>query len=238
MSIRITRKLASQKVAKRPFLTVVNQAEIAYRSFLGSDRVRLEPGLRLSLPIFHKTSRVDMRERGSDLDEIRCYSKDNVPVLVSGTLFHRVLDADLALFEVQDYVSSVLDVGQSSVRAVIGRFDYDAAIKNRSEINDELRTVVADSVKAWGVECSRFEMKAYEPQNAHVAKSLEKQMEAERNRRENELSTQVVIRTAEGARDAEKLKADAQYYQAQKVSDAQRYEIEQATQAAINQVRV
>lgn len=205
----------------RPFLTVVNQPEIAYRSFLGSDRVRLEPGLRLSLPIFYITSRVDMCERGSDLDEIRCYSKDNMPVLVSGTLFHRELDADLALLEVQDYVSSVLDVRQSSVRAVIGRFDYDAAIKNRSEIN---------------VECSRFEMKAYEPQNAHVAKSVEKQMEAERNRRENELSTQVVVRTAEGARDAEKLKADAQYYQAQKVSDAQRYDIEQATQAAINQV--
>lgn len=61
-------------------------------------------------------------------------------------------------------------------------------------------------------------MKGFQPQNDHVAKSLEKQMEAERGRRENELNTQVV-RTSEGVRDSEKLKADAIYYAAQKVSD-------------------
>lgn len=232
----ISKTSVVQKQGKRSFFTIVNQAEVAYRSFLGSNRVRLDPGLQLSLPLMHKICRVDMREVGSELDSMCCYSKDNVPVYVSGTLFHRVFDADLALFEVQNYRTAVLAIGQSCVRAVIGRFDYDAAIKNRSEINEELRTVVADSIKAWGVECSRFEMKVYEPQSDHVAKALEKQMEAERSRRENELATLVVVRTAEGARDAEKLKADAHFYQAQKVSDAQRYEIEQATQAAINQV--
>jgi regulator of protease activity HflC (stomatin/prohibitin superfamily) len=220
----------------RGFFIVVNQAEIAYRSFLGSNRIRLEPGLNLTVPLLHRTNRVDMRESGVCMNEIRCFTKDNVPVIVSGTLFHKVFDAEKALFGVQDYLESVDNVGQSSARAVIGRFDYDNAIKNRTEINDELRVVVADSIKEWGVDCTRFEMNVFEPQNEHVAKSLEKQMEAERGRRENELNTQAVVRTAEGARDSAKLNADAIYYATQKVSDAQRYDVEQITQAIINQI--
>jgi regulator of protease activity HflC (stomatin/prohibitin superfamily) len=222
---------------RRQFITVVYQGEVAYRSFLGTGRHRLEPGLRLEIPILHAVYRVDLRECGTDIEPLYCYTKDNVPVAVSGTLFHRVLDAEKALFEVTDYQTAVQNIGQSCVRAVMGRFDYDEAIKQRSELNSELRLVIADSIKMWGIECARFEMKLFQPQNEHVARSLEKQMEAERNRRENELNTQALIRSAEGTRDSEMLKADSLYYNAQKVSDAQRYAVEQATQAAINQIK-
>lgn len=149
----------------------------------------------------------------------------------------RVFDAEKALFEVHNYASAVSAIGQSCVRAVIGRFDYDEAIKHRARLNDELKAVIADSIKGWGVECGRFEMKGFHPQNEHVARHLEKQMEAERNRRENELNTQALVRTAEGSRDAEMLKVDAEYYSAQKLSDARRYEVEQATQAVVDQIR-
>jgi regulator of protease activity HflC (stomatin/prohibitin superfamily) len=216
---------------------VVHQGEVAYRSYLGAGRARLEPGLRLCLPILHKIYRVDLRECGVDLKSIYCFTKDNVPVTVSGTLFHRVLNAEKALFEVRYYLDAVQNIGQSSVRAVMGRFDYDEAIKNRADLNRELQLVIADSIAMWGIECGRFEMKVFEPQNDHVARHLEKQMEAERSRRENELNTQALIRSAEGSRDSEMLKADGIFYSAQKVSDAKRYEVEQATQATINQIK-
>jgi len=94
------------------------------------------------------------------------------------------LNAEKALFEVQHYLYAVQDIGQSSVRAVLGRFDYDEAIKLRTELNRELQVVIADSIAVWGIECGRFEMKVFEPQNDNVARHLEKQMEAERSRRE------------------------------------------------------
>lgn len=233
---KLLQRCSSHKRSVRKFITVINQAEVSYRSLLGEGRVRLDPGLRLDLPILHTVHRVDLRECGSELESICCFTKDNVPVEVSGTLFHRVVDAEKALFEVQDYLSAILSVGQSSVRAVMGRFDYDEAIKNRSKLNNELRSVIADSIEIWGVECGRFEMKMFQPQNEHVARHLEKQMEAERSRRENELNTQALVRSAEGSRDSEMLQADALYYNAMKVSDSKRYEIEQDTLAVANQI--
>jgi hypothetical protein len=73
---------ASAPVLARGFFAVINQGEIAYREFLGRNRIRLEPGLRLRLPILHNLLRVDFRERGIEVEEIIGYTKDNVPVRV------------------------------------------------------------------------------------------------------------------------------------------------------------
>ena len=221
----------------RTLITVVNQAEIAYRELLGANRTKLDPGLRLNLPIFHKIHRVDMRERSIDVQHLGCCTKDNVPVTISGTLFFKVIDAEKACFSVKNYVSSVTAVGESTTRTIMGTFEYDAAIRSRNEITTELQKVIGDSIKEWGVECTRFEMKVFEPQNKEVAKHLEKQMEAERARRENELNTQALVRSAEGNRDAEKLKADAKFYSVQKNSEAEKYEVDQKTLAITNQLK-
>jgi regulator of protease activity HflC (stomatin/prohibitin superfamily) len=62
---------------------VVNQAEVAYREFLGRNRVPLPPGLHLNLPILHTLWRVDMRERSVGIGDITGFTKDNVPIVVS-----------------------------------------------------------------------------------------------------------------------------------------------------------
>jgi regulator of protease activity HflC (stomatin/prohibitin superfamily) len=62
---------------------VINQAEVAYREFLGRNRVPLPPGLHLNLPILHTLWRVDIRERSVEIDEITGFTKDNVPIVVS-----------------------------------------------------------------------------------------------------------------------------------------------------------
>jgi hypothetical protein len=62
------------KLAKRNLITVVNQGEICYREFLGTNRVKLEPGLRINLPILHKIQRVDMRETGNEIKNIKAFT--------------------------------------------------------------------------------------------------------------------------------------------------------------------
>ena len=216
---------------RRSFITVVNQGEQAFREFLGSNRIRLEPGLQINLPIFHKTHRVDMREQGVFSGDLHCFTKDNVPVNVSGTLFFKVVDAEKACFDIVDYKTAVHAVGSSSIRAVIGGFDYDESIKERSNINDKLQHLIGDSIIVWGIECSKFEMNVFEPQNRNVAQQMEKQMEAERSRRENELNTQAKIRTAEGEKCAMMHKTDGDFYMSNKISEAESYSMNQSTDA-------
>jgi regulator of protease activity HflC (stomatin/prohibitin superfamily) len=220
----------------RTFITIVNQAEVAYRQFLGMNRVRLEPGIRICLPYLHQIDRVDMRERCVLINNMNGYTSDNVPVAVSGSLFFRVTDAEKACFSVKNYIACVKDVGESTSRSVIGKFQYDKIISQRNEINIELVKTIENSIDQWGVKCTRFEITGFGPQNKEVAHHLEKQMEAERRRRENELNTQAKIRTAEGERDATKLEADAAFYQVKLEADSKAYALDKSAEALARQI--
>ena len=142
---------------------------------------------------------------------LNAFTSDNVPVSVAGSLFFKVEDPEKALFSVSNYEDAVSNIGESSARAVIGKFTYDKIISQRTDINTEMVKTIDKSLDIWGILCNRFEITDFAPQNEKVARHLEKQMEAERSRRENELNTQAKIRTSEGERDAIKLQSDAKY---------------------------
>ena len=232
----VTKTVKLVNMQKRNFLTVVQQAEIAYREFLGANRTRLEPGLRLNLPILHTVHRVDMKENNVHVKTV-CFTKDTVPVSVSGTLFFKVFDAEKACFSVTNYVDSVWTVGDSAVRATIGTFNYKQIIDARASISSEVQTHIGDNLKKWGVQCTQFELQDFGPQNKDVANSLEKEMKAERDRRENELHVSAKIRSAEGERDIAKLAADGKLYKEQKEAEAIQYTINQETDALAIQIK-
>ncbi len=224
------------KLAKRNLITVVNQGEICYREFLGTNRVKLEPGLRINLPILHKIQRVDMRETGNEIKNIKAFTQDNVPVIIGGTLFHKVFDPELACFSVENYKSSVLAIGESATRSIIGRFEYDLIIRERNALNKELINVIGDSIKQWGIDCTRFEIQEFNPQNQEVRKQLEQQMEQERKRRANELETLTKIRTAEGLKQEAVLVSEGQSISLKNLADAEKYAVEIKTLALSNQI--
>lgn len=207
----------------RGFFTVVNQAEVAYREFFGRGRTLLQPGIRLQLPLVHDFYRVNLREQSSDIKKINACTRDNIPVYISGALFYRVVDPEKACFSINNYARSVATVGESSVRSIIGVFDYDKITSERNEINSTLRENIGKSTLEWGVDCTRFEIQEFVPQNASVQEQLLKQMEAERARRETELKTLAKIRESEG--DAQKIKneADAHAYSTRAKAEADAY---------------
>lgn len=229
-------EISVDMVPKRTFVTVVKQAEIAYREFLGASRVRLDPGLRLNVPILHQMKRIDMRETMIPIPQLSAYTKDNVPVSVTGSLFYRPVDAEKACYEVGDYSNSVAAVGESSFRAVVGRFEFDEIIAQRNELNAELMKVIGSTLDKWGISCSRCEVQHVGPQNKDVATQLEKQMEAERRRRENELDTQAHIRTAEGVKSQTILESEGALEAAKNRTNAMKYQMDMEAKAIADQI--
>lgn len=210
---------------KRCFITVINQAEIAYRERLGQNRIKLEPGLRINFPFFHKLYRVSMKEQFVELENQNAYTKDNVPVMVSGTVFFKVFDAEKVCFSVQYPIDAVKSVGESSFRAVIGHFDYDEIISNRNDINIEMLKILGKTTLNWGIDTIRLEIQNFGPQNNEIARQLEKQMQAERSRRENELEVQSNIRSAEGAKQIAILTSEGLLISEKNKAEALQYEL-------------
>ncbi len=223
-------------IQKRTFFTVINQAEVAYREFLGRNRVKLNPGLRINLPLFHNVYRVSLKEHFVNLDNQSAYTKDNVPVTVSGTVFYKVIDAEKVCFTIGNPVMAVKNVGESSFRAVIGKFDYDQIIANRNDINNEMLRILGKTTVDWGMNTTRLEIQNFGPQNSEVARQLEKQMQAERSRRENELQTQADIRSAEGAKQIAILNSEGLLIAAKNKSDALQYELSATSSGLATQI--
>ena len=224
------------RIPKRNFITVINQAEVAYREFLGKNRIKLNPGLRLDLPVLHQTYKVSLKEHFVNLDNQAAYTKDNVPVVVSGTVFYKVIDAEKVCFSIGNPVGAVKSVGESSFRSIIGRFDYDEIIADRNNINNEMLKVLGKTTTDWGINTTRLEIQNFGPQNSEVARQLEKQMQAERSRRENELQTQADIRSAEGAKQIAILNSEGLLIAAKNKSDALKYELGATSSGLADQI--
>ena len=225
-------------INKRNFFTVINQAEVAYRELLGKNRIRLNPGLRLNLPLLHSIRRVNMREDFVQIPDLDAYTKDNVPVTVSGSVFYKPVDVEKICFSINHPKDAVNSVGSSSFRAVIGRFDYDEIIAKRNEINAEMLSILGRTTLDWGIETTRLEIQNFGPQNKHVATQLEKQMQAERSRRENELETLAKIKTAEGEKQTAILKSEGQLISAKNESEAIKYELSAVSNGFAEQIKI
>ncbi|CAF4961972.1 unnamed protein product [Rotaria sp. Silwood1] len=189
-----------------------------------------------------------MREDGLTVEKIDAYTKDNVPVQLSAVLFYQVKNAYKACFDVANYGTGIRSVGTSSLRSIVGQFEYDQIIGDRNKINKEWLAVVGNSIEHWGVQTTKAEIQSFGPLDAAVAKTLEKQMDAERDRRQQELNTRAKVNVSEGEKQstilnsegnliATKNLAEANLVTAQKQAQGNRYMIEQETLALTQQLQ-
>lgn len=226
----------------RSFFTVVNQGYEAYRLTLGKSPQLLKPGISWNIPLWHQVQKVDMREGPVNISELEAFTKDNVPVTIAGTLFYQVSDSYKACFSVQNYLRSITNIGTSALRSVIGLFQYDDIISDRNHINSKLKEVLMNSGNEWGIHCTKFEIQTFKPSNNAVARQLESQMEAERNRRKQVLDTEAAIVVAQGMKQKEilesegslqalKNKADGEFYMTERQTEAFKKQIEEVAKA-------
>ena len=147
-----------------------------------------------------------------------------------------------------DYESSIRSVGTPSLRSIVGQFGYDQIIGDRNKINQEWLLVVGNSIEHWGIQTTKAEIQSFGPLDASVAKTLEKQMDVERDRRQHELNTRAKVNVSEGEKQstilqsegnliAAKNSADANLLTMQKQAEGEKYLIEQETIALKEQLQ-
>lgn len=233
---------------KRGFFTVVKQGCEAQRTWLGKNPTTLYPGLHFYIPLLHRVQKVDKREGSIPIMDLKAYTKDNVPVFVTGTLFYQIVDSYKSCFEAQNVHSQVQHIGTSAARSIVGTMDYDEIVADRATINKSLTNKVGETCSKWGVECTKFEVQDFNPQNRDVEIQLERQMKEERERRATKLNTEANVNVADGDRrsailqsegelESSRNRAEGEFIIQQRAADARKYAMQQETIAYSEQLR-
>ncbi|WP_336325227.1 SPFH domain-containing protein [Halovenus sp. HT40] len=166
----------------------------AYTRF-GKYQGLLEPGLNLVLPFVTKTYRFDMRTMTLDVPRQEAITRDNSPVTADAVVYIKVMDAEKAFLEVDDYKKAVSNLAQTTLRAVLGDMELDDTLNKRQEINAKIRTELDEPTDEWGIRVESVEVREVNP-SKDVQQAMEKQTSAERRRRAMILEAQGERRSA------------------------------------------
>ena len=164
-------------------IRVVKQFErgVVYRFGRVQSRVR-EPGLTMLIPIVDRLQKVNLQIITLPVPAQDGITRDNVTVRVDAVIYFKVEDPVRASVDVQDYMSAIGQVAQTSLRSIIGKSELDDLLSNREHLNEGLEVMLDSPAAAWGIEIDRVEIKDVELPES-MKRSMSRQAEAERERR-------------------------------------------------------
>ena len=140
------------------------------------------PGLILLVPIIDRMVRVDLRTVTLNIPPQEVITHDNVPARVNAVAYFRVVDANDAVVEVEDYLTATSQISQTTLRSVLGKADLDTLLAERDRLNADLQRIIDEQTAPWGIKVSIVEIKDVEiPQQ--MQRAMARQAEAERERR-------------------------------------------------------
>ena len=186
-------------------LKVVPQSETRVIERLGKFHKVLPPGLNIIWPIIdrpklittrsvvesrmgrpvvqmNETSKIDLREQVYDFPKQNVITKDNVTTEINALLYFQIVDPVKSVYEIDNLPNAIEKLTQTTLRNAIGELELDETLTSRDTINGKLRTVLDDATNKWGVKVNRVELQDITPPES-VRQAMEKQMQAERNRR-------------------------------------------------------
>ena len=189
----------------------VEQYETAVRLRLGKYHDMLNPGWNFVIPFLDQAIMVDLRTQVLDVPRQEVITKDNSPTMVDAVIYFRVADGKRAILEVSSYRQAIINMAQTTLRAVIGDMELDQVLSNRDRINHGLRDRLDVETDKWGVKVENVEIREVDP-SPNVKQAMEDQTAAERNRRANILRAdgdkRSAILNAEGDKQARILEAE------------------------------
>lgn len=140
------------------------------------------PGMIMIIPGLQQMVRVDLRTLVLDVPTQDVISRDNVSVKVNAVVYYRVLDAQKAIIQVEDYHSATSQLAQTTLRAVLGKHELDDMLAEREQLNNDIQQVLDAQTDAWGIKVSNVEIKHVDLDESMV-RAIARQAEAERERR-------------------------------------------------------
>ncbi|MBO5348758.1 MAG: SPFH/Band 7/PHB domain protein [Clostridia bacterium] len=194
-------------------IKVVKQAEVYVIERLGKFHKVADAGLTIIFPFLdHVRSVVSLKQQTMDIPPQGVITKDNVTITIDTVVFYKITDPAKAVYEIQSLKKGIEYLAITTIRDIVGKLDLDETFSSRDVINDQLRVVLDEATDQWGCKVDRVEIKDITPP-ADIRDAMEKQMNAERNKRalilQAEGERQSAITLAEGKKEAAILEAEA-----------------------------
>lgn len=194
-------------------IKIVRQSEVFIIERLGKFHKVAEAGLTIIIPFLDKVrSVVSLKQQTMDIPPQNVITSDNVTVTIDTVVFYKITDPAKAVYEIQSLKKGIEYLAITTIRDIIGKMELDETFSSRDIINNKLRIVLDEATDAWGCKVDRVEIKDITPP-VDVRDAMEKQMNAERNKRalilQAEGERQSAITLAEGRKEAAILDAEA-----------------------------
>ncbi len=140
------------------------------------------PGLIIVIPLIQQMVRVDLRTIVMDVPSQDVISRDNVSVKVNAVIYFRVVDAERAIIQVEDYYEATSQLAQTTLRSVLGQHELDDMLAERDKLNRDIQQLLDQQTDAWGIKVANVEIKHVDIDESMI-RAIARQAEAERERR-------------------------------------------------------
>ena len=227
-------------------IRVVQQSKAAVIERLGAFRAVWGVGLHIKIPFIERVAKtVSLKEQVVDFDPQPVITKDNVTMQIDTVIYFQITDPQLFTYGVENPMSAIENLTATTLRNIIGDLELDQSLTSRDHINTKMRSLLDEATDPWGIKVNRVELKNILPPR-EIQDAMEKQMKAERERRESilqaegqkqsqilvaegekqslilraEAAKQAAIRKAEGEKEARIMAADAEAQAIMKVQQA------------------
>ena len=202
-------------IAKKA-LVIISQSETKIIERLGRYHATLNPGVNIIVPFIDRakeivvlhngrylySANIDLREQVYDFDRQNVITKDNIQMQINALLYFQIVDPFKAVYEINHLPNAIEKLTQTTLRNIIGEMELDQTLTSRDTINTKLRAVLDDATNKWGIKVNRVELQDIMPPES-VLTAMEKQMQAERNKR-------AVILTSEGQKQSAILQSEGE----------------------------
>ena len=206
-------------------IRIVPQATEYVIEFLGKYQTTWGAGIHIKIPLLERVAkRITLKEQVMDSPPQPVITKDNVTMQIDTVVYFRIYDAKLYAYGAVNPISALENLTATTLRNLVGELELDGTLTSRDTINGKMTSILDEATDQWGIKVSRVELKNIIPPN-EIQNAMEKQMKAERDRRETLLQAeghkaaaitraegdkQAMILAAEGERDARIARAEGE----------------------------
>ena len=195
-------------------IQIVQQSRAYVVERLGAFRAVWGVGLHVKLPFFERVvKKVSLKEQVADFPPQPVITKDNVTMQIDTVIYFQITDPKLYTYGVEHPMNAIENLTATTLRNIIGDMELDQSLTSRDVINSRMRSILDEATDPWGIKVNRVELKNIIPPK-EIQNAMEKQMKAERERRESILQAegqkQSQILVAEGEKQSAILRADAE----------------------------
>lgn len=195
-------------------IKIVPQASVYVVERLGAYYATWETGLHFKMPFFDRIAkRVSLKEQVADFAPQPVITRDNVTMQIDTVVFYQVTDAKLYTYGVERPLSAIENLTATTLRNIIGEMELDSTLSSRDVINTKITAILDEATDKWGIKVNRVELKNILPPR-EIQDAMEKQMKAERERREAILIAEgekkSTVLVAEGKKESAILEAEGE----------------------------